>query len=119
MKKIIYPFFIAWILLVLFGAQASGFSVSNNVLCVNDDFDLGFDFQAALNSVDETNNEVRLISGTYNIANSSSGHFNITADHSLTISGGWNADCSVQTIDPDLTILQGGANQVQNAGGVL
>ena len=118
MKRFVYPFVITCICFFLFAAQTSGYTLSNGIFCVKDTFDLGFDFQAALNTVSETNNEIRLIEGTYNIVNSTT-HFNIQINHSLAISGGWNTDCSLQTLNPRLSTLQGGANQVQNTGGVL
>jgi hypothetical protein len=52
------------------------------------------------------------------VPNDPTGHFNIATDHSLTISGGWNSNCSAQTDDPELTVLQGGTNQT-GSGGVL
>ena len=80
------------------------------------------------------NYDVRLISGTFVIPDNPvqpdpvpdpplQVHFNIEMGHSLTISGGWNADCSVQTADSGLTILQGGTLQDEGTyffgGGVL
>ena len=112
MKKFTCLFFISFICLFVFAAQASAF------LCVNDDFDPGFDFQAKLDSVTPSNNEVRLKQGTYDIVDSSTGHFNIETSHSLTISGGWDDNCIAQTDDPELTILQGGETQI-GGGGVL
>jgi hypothetical protein len=119
MKKFTYLFFIAILCLSVFAAQASGFTLSNGVFCVHTDINPGSDFQAALDAVTAADNEVRLKQGTYNIADSPSGHFSIQTNHTLTISGGWNADCTAQTNGPQLTILQGGATQVSSQGGVL
>ncbi len=122
MKKAINPLFVAVISLFLFSGQAEAYVQGNGFLCVNDGNDAGargVDLQTALDDVSDTLNEIRLIQEIYSIANDPSGHFNITADHSLTISGGWNSDCSSRTDNKDLTILLGGPLQELVGGGVL
>jgi hypothetical protein len=121
MKKNINLLLLTAISIFFFTIPAKAFVQGNGFLCVNGAPGLGTDFQAALDEISPDNkpgSNLRLIQGTYNIANNQNGHFSIEANHSLTISGGWNADCSAQTADPQLTILQGGTKQ-ENAGGVL
>ena len=105
MQRSIYLFIISLICFFLFAAHANAYQ------CVNDNTspeNLAADFQRALNNV-STDNEIRLIAGTYTIPAGSASHFQVTHTGSLTISGGWNIDCSTQTTGrPDLTILEGG-----------
>ena len=114
MNKSIYLVLLSALFFFLFSAQADAFQ------CVNPD---GAALQAALNTAISGDNEVRLRTGTYAIPGDPAVHFNITTARSLTISGGWNAGCSLQTADPKLTILQGGARQDEETyfygGGVL
>jgi len=107
--------------MALFSVQAHAYIQGNGFLCVNDSGALGADFQAALDEISSDNrpdSNLRLIGGTFTIPSDPHGHFSIEANHSLAISGGWNADCSTQTLNPQLSILQGGTTQV-NPGGVL
>ena len=117
MPRSTFLFFICFICPLLFGSQANAYQcVSNST-----------DFQTALTAI-SADNEIRLQAGTYTIAAGSASHFQVTHTGSLTISGGWNIDCSTQTTgSPDLTILEGGrdltvpSNTVPqtNPGGVL
>jgi hypothetical protein len=122
MQRSIYLFFISLIFLLLFGVQANAYVTGSGFLCVDGSgaANLSVDFQEALtNGVTSINDEVRIISGTYRISDVSDAHFQVTANHSLEISGGWNADCSTQkTGSPGLTILEGGTTQT-DPGGVL
>ena len=107
--------------ILLFAANASAFETGNGYLCVDGigAANLATDFQAALDAVTSANDEVRLITGSFSIPADPAGHFNATVDHSLEISGGWNADCSSQSVGrPDLTKLQGATKQTL-PGGVL
>ena len=83
----------------------------------------GVALQAALDTAVSGDNEIRLMAGTYTIPGTPAVHFNIETARSLTITGGWNTGCSVQTADPAQTILQGGTLQVlgtyPDGGGVL
>jgi hypothetical protein len=117
MQRNFYLFFISLLSLLLFGAQA------NAVQCVNDSD--GFVTALSLISAD---NEIQLESGTYTIPANATDHFNVTASHSLQISGGWDAGCLNQTLSsPQLTELVGGldlavpANTIiqNDPGGVL
>jgi len=104
-------------------------AVANAYQCVNSDNtspeSLGAAFQQALDNISPADNEIRLVSGTYKIAGGSTGHFQVTTSHSLTISGRWKGDCSDgQAISA--TILEGGNSQgappllfQDNQGGVL
>ncbi len=86
MKKVINLLLVAAISLFFFTVQAEAYTAGSGFLCVDDNNGLGADFQAALDDVTSTINEVRLIQGTYNIANNSNDHFTIAANHSLIIS---------------------------------
>ena len=100
MKKVINLLLLPAISLYLFTAQAHAYVQGNEFLCVNDAVDLGADFQAALDEISSNNRpdgNLRLLQDTYLISNNANGHFNIETNHSLSISGGWNADCSTQT----------------------
>ena len=106
--------------ILLFTANAGAFETENGFLCVNGiGANLAADFQAALDAVTNTNDEVRLIAGTFSVPTGPASHFSLTVEHSLEISGGWNADCSSQSAgSPGLTKLQGGTKQTV-PGGVL
>jgi len=107
---------LAW--LFLSGSHAKAYTTGTDYLCV--DADDAADFQAALNNATGTYYQVRLSSGNYPISDVSDLHFNITVNHKLDISGGWNTDCTDQTEEsPDLTILTGGTMQTGTGGGVL
>jgi parallel beta-helix repeat protein len=119
MKKTFYALLVAAAFSLVFTDPSWAFdNLGGGILCVNNNADLGEDFQDALDAVTNTDNEVRLIQGTFTIQNGPNGHFIITADHSLSITGGWNTDCTNQTVNPSLTVLQGGMNQT-DPGGVL
>ncbi|MFC1845159.1 choice-of-anchor Q domain-containing protein, partial [Thermodesulfobacteriota bacterium] len=107
MQRSINLFLVSFICVSLFSTQANAYKCVNN----------SSDFQLALDNV-SADNEIRIETGTYIIPANSAGHFNVTADHSLTISGGWKTGCSSQAPDPKLTILQGGTKQ-DGPGGVL
>jgi len=101
----------------MFGSQAYAFQCVNN----------SAEFQAALNEP-PADNDIRLEGGTYPIPANTTDHFNVSANHSLQISGGWDASCSNQTSNnPSLTTLIGGrdesvpANTItqSESGGVL
>jgi|GEM_PF-6180912 len=116
-------FYISAVLIsiLLFASHISAYESGNGFLCVDGTgaANLADDFQSALDAVTSTNDEVRLISGTFSLPNDPTGHFSITVDHSLEISGGWNADCSSRSAGkPDLTKLQGTTKQTL-PGGVL
>jgi len=108
MKKFIYPILFTTLGVFLFALQS-------NAACVNS----AAGFQAALTTAIAGDNNIMLVSGTYAIP--ADIHFNIETSRSLTISGGWNGDCTVQTINsPGLTNLEGGATQAAlDGGGVL
>jgi hypothetical protein len=122
MKKILYSLLSILIVFFLLSGQSSAFDQGNGFICVNDNNDLAADFQAALDEISSSNrpdSNLRLIQGTFSVPNDPNGHFNIETNHSLTISGGWNANCSSQTPDPQLSILNGGTTQEDDVGGVL
>jgi len=52
------------------------------------------------------NNIVNLAAGTY-ATGASAFHFLSSASGTLTVQGGWNADCGAQTYDATLTVLDG------------
>ena len=115
MQRNFYLFFISIICLFIFGSQANAF------VCVSN----SAEFIAALTSP-PPDNDIRLIGGTtatpavFTIPAGSDTHFNVNVDHSLEISGGWNAPCSDDPlpVNPDLTVLAGNETQ-DNSGGVL
>ena len=126
MQRSIYLFLVSFICVFLFSSQANAYVTGSEFLCVDGSggaANLSADFQDALsNGVTNINNEVRLTSGNYPISDVSDTHFTVSVDHSLEISGGWDADCSTQTeFSPDLTTLQGNKGIVTQAhpGGVL
>lgn len=126
MQRSIYLFLVSFICVFLFSSQANAYVTGSEFLCVDGSggaANLSADFQDALsNGVTNINNEVRLTSGNYPISDVSDTHFTVSVDHSLEISGGWDADCSTQTeFSPDLTTLQGSKGIVTQAhpGGVL
>ena len=105
MQRSLYLFFFCLVCLLMFGSQANAF------VCVNN----STDFQQALTNISNdvaTDNEVRLESGTYPILaipTPTTGHFNVTSDDTLEISGGWDSGCATQTqYSPWLTELAGG-----------
>ena len=118
MQRGIYLFFTSLICLLLFSAQVNAF------VCVNN----SADFQTALTGI-ASDNEIRLetagspyiILPDDPIAPGITGHFNVTASHSITISGGWDSGCLNQTEgSPGLTELVGRTTPVQtDQGGVL
>ena len=121
-----YLFFVSFISFILFAGQANAYVTGSGFLCVDGSggtANLSADFQNALsNGVTNINDEVRLTSGNYPISDVSDTHFTVSVDHSLEISGGWNADCSTQTeSSPDRTTLLGSKGSVTQAapGGVL
>jgi hypothetical protein len=86
MQRSTFLFIISLLCFFLFTAQANAYQ------CVNDNTspeNLAANFQLALDDI-STDNEIRLIAGTYTIPANSSGHFQVSANHSLQISGGWN-----------------------------
>jgi hypothetical protein len=87
-----------------------------NGVCVSNSVEL----DAALGNADSngTDDDIRLVSGTYSIVDIGDTHFEYLSgeDFSLAISGGWNAGCSTQTSDPSLTVLEGGAKQAAEGG---
>ena len=114
MQRSTFLFIISLLCFFLFTAQANAYQ------CVNDNTspeNLAANFQLALDDI-STDNEIRLIAGTYTIPANSSGHFQVSANHSLEISGGWKGDCIFQDQNRQLTILQGGFLQ-DHQGGVL
>jgi hypothetical protein len=127
MKKSTCIVLLSFLCFFLLISQSYAYIEGTGFLCVNGGTStdppltvpLNQDFQDALDAVTSTNHELRLIQGTYPIQNGSDGHFSIQRDHSLTISGGWNTDCSSQTQGPQLTVLQGGQYQNGLPGGVL
>ena len=83
------------------------------------DPNLTLDFQTALNGVTSLDNEIRLVSGNYTIAAGAGSHFNVSVDHSLTISGGCDNTCLNQS-GGGPTVLFGRATSVQkDSGGFL
>jgi hypothetical protein len=105
MQRSLYLFFFCLVCLLMFGSQANAF------VCVNN----STDFQQALTNISNDvaiDNEVRLESGTYPILaipTPTTGHFNVTSDDTLEISGGWDSGCATQTqYSPWLTELAGG-----------
>ena len=108
---------------LVFSSHVSAYddSISGGILCVDGSgaANLSADFQNALTASTDTDAELRLISDTFSIPASVTGHFTIVTSSSLEISGGWNADCSSQSKDsPALTTLAGGTTQTgENAGG--
>ncbi len=111
MPRSIYLFIISLVCLLLFSAPVSAFDLNGGIFCINDNRTaetLGADFQLALDNISPTDNEIRLISGTYKIAGGSTGHFQVTASHTLTISGRWKGDCSTEQDMNSATILEGG-----------
>jgi hypothetical protein len=126
MPRSTFLFFINLICFFLFTNQANAYVTGSEFLCVDGSggaANLSADFQDALtNGVTSINDEVRLTSGNYPISDVSDTHYTVSVDHSLEISGGWNADCSTQTeSSPNLTTLQGSKGSVTQAapGGVL
>ena len=123
MKKTVYSLLIGLTASLLFTDPSSAFVQGNGFICVDGsgNINLAADFQAALDEISSSNrpdSNLRLTQGTYMIPNDPTGHFNVQANHSLSISGGWNASCSAPTNDPELTVLQGSTNQT-DPGGVL
>lgn len=98
MQRSTYLVFINLICLLLFSTSVYAYDLSGGVFCINDStVDLADDFQAALDEISTTYNadaDVRLIAGTYTIPDTSTGHFQVTTGHALTISGGWKGNCS-------------------------
>jgi hypothetical protein len=91
-------------------------SIASGVVCVNTAVDLNTELgNADSNGSDD---DIRLVSGTYNIADIGDTHFEYLSgeDNSLAISGGWDATCASQTADPGLTLLEGGVEQVADGG---
>jgi hypothetical protein len=128
MQRSMYMFFFSLICLLLFVTHASAYDEptgpGGGVFCVNDSTKIGGlakDLQDALDDTVDIDGELRLISDTYAIPTSVTGHFTITTNSSLEISGGWNNTCSTQTAkSPNLTTLTGSATAIQtDAGGVL
>ena len=128
MQRSMYIIFFSLICLLLFVTHASAYDEPNGpgsgVFCVNDSTKIGGlakDLQDALDDTVDIDGELRLISDTYAIPASVTGHFTITTNSSLEISGGWNNTCSTQTAEsPNLTTLTGSATAIQtDAGGVL
>ncbi|MFC1845223.1 choice-of-anchor Q domain-containing protein, partial [Thermodesulfobacteriota bacterium] len=122
MKKIIYPVLLAILSVFLYAPQSGAYTINTGYLCANGSggaANLGADLQAALSLAAASEDyEVRLRDGTFSIPNNA--HFVINTAFSQTISGGWNADCSVQTANPRLSVLDGGATQNSaDGGGVL
>ena len=121
MKKTIQALLLAASVILLLAGQSFAFDQGNGFLCVNDTNDLAADLQSALDEITPDNrpdSNLRLISSTFTVPNDPNGHFNVQTNHSLSISGGWNANCSTRTDNPTLTVLQGGTNQT-DPGGVL
>ncbi|MFC1827938.1 CFI-box-CTERM domain-containing protein [Thermodesulfobacteriota bacterium] len=117
MQRSFYLFSMSFICLLMFGSQAYAFQCVNN----------SAEFQAALNEP-PADNDIRLEEGTYPIPANTTDHFNVSANHSLQISGGWEAGCSNQTSgNPSLTTLIGGRDETvpantitqSESGGVL
>jgi hypothetical protein len=95
MKKFIYPVLLSTLGVFLFSSQSEAFQ------CVT----TGAEFQIALTAAIAGDNDIRLESGTFTIANNADGNFQIVTDQSLTISGGWDTGCVAQTAVA--TILDG------------
>ncbi len=78
------------------------------------------ELNTALGNADSNglDDDIRLVSGTYNIADIGDTHFEYLSgeDNSLAISGGWDATCVSQTADPGLTVLEGGVEQLADGG---
>ena len=110
MQRNFYLFFISLLSLLLFS------SLTYASQCVSN----STEFRAALTDI-ATDNEIRLVAGTYTIINSDTGHFNVTSSDSVTISGGWDSGCLNQTEgNPRLTELVGQpAPDQTDPGGVL
>ena len=110
MERNFYLFFISLLSLLLFS------SLTYASQCVSN----STEFRAALTDI-ATDNEIRLVAGTYTIINSDTGHFNVTSSDSVTISGGWDSGCLNQTEgSPRLTELVGQpALDQTDPGGVL
>ena len=124
MKKTIYFLLCALISTLMFAAPSSAYKIGDGFLCVNDTNDLAADFQAALDDVKdnpEKDSKLRLIQGIYQVPNDPNGHFNVTIDQSLSISGGYeDSNCTTPpAIAPEQTILQGGTTSQVQPGGVL
>lgn len=54
-------------------------------------------------------NLIDLQAGNYTKSQDASFYVNSSTAHALQVSGGWNADCSAQTPDPTLSVLDGAA----------
>lgn len=78
--------------------------------CVADATQLRNAINDVSNLVGTVGNEIRIQSGTYNVAAGASGDFALSlelASAPLTITGGWNAGCSQRNLIADATILSG------------
>jgi parallel beta-helix repeat protein len=65
---------------------------------------------------------IELVQGTYGISANGNNSFYYSSEepHSLIIKGGFNADCSLNEMNPSNTILDGeGINQVDDSNGIL
>lgn len=81
-----------------------------HIFCVGTATDLQSAFDAASDSgiYNAEDNVVELQTAMFSTSAASAFHFSSSAAHTLQILGGWNADCSQQSLDPTLSVLDGG-----------
>ena len=100
----------AWIGSVLsaIALQAAG-TLQAHEFCVGTAADLQDAFDAASDSgmYNGEDNVVRLQAATFSTSAASAFHFSSSAAHALQVLGGWNDDCSLQSLDPALSVLDG------------
>src|SRR5450432_666511 len=68
-------------------------------------------FRAALTAAEGSSEKtvIKLVRGTYSTGATGSFYFDSGTGQPLDLSGGYNNDCSAQTQDPALTVLDGGS----------
>lgn len=99
----------AAIALLVAGATGAG-SAAAAQYCVGNVTELRNAIAAVTGATGAGSNDIRIQTGTYNVATGASGAFALSLTLNttpLTISGGWNAGCSQRNLIADATILSG------------
>jgi hypothetical protein len=101
----------AWIGAVLSAiAPLAAGTLQAHEFCVGTAANLQDAFDAASDNgmYNGEDNVVRLQAATFSTSAASAFRFNSSAAHTLQVLGGWNDDCSEQSLDPALSVLDGG-----------